>query len=192
MGRRHSRGHRCDRFVSLPPDAPLLTGITGFGEAAISPILLLFGAGLVAGNLLGGRLADRAPVPAMIGSLALLFVVLVVMGPALQGTMTALVAVTLLGAAAFATVPPLQMWVLSKADGAGESLASSFNIAAFNLGNAVGAFAGGLVIDSGPGLGYVTWTAALFPLAALAVALTAVRLDRAAPERQPAQMGYAG
>ncbi|WP_370194123.1 MULTISPECIES: MFS transporter [Aurantimonas] len=172
--------------------APLLTGITGFGEAAISPILLLFGAGLVAGNLLGGRLADKALVPAMIGSLVVLFVVLVVMGPALQGTVTALVAVTLLGAAAFATVPPLQMWVLSKADGAGESLASSFNIAAFNLGNAVGAFAGGLVIDSGPGLGYVTWTAALFPLAALAVALTAVRLDRAAPERQPAQMGYAG
>ena len=102
----------------------------------------------------------------------------------------ALVAVTLLGAAAFATVPPLQMWVLSKADGAGESLASSFNIAAFNLGNAVGAFAGGLVIDSGPGLGYVTWTAALFPLAALAVAAAGLaaavpllRLARTPPAR---------
>ncbi|GGD33910.1 MFS transporter [Aureimonas glaciei] len=161
--------------------APLLTEITGFGEAAISPILLLFGGGLVVGNLLGGRLADRALVPAMIGSLVALALVLLAMGPALHGTWTALVAVTLLGAAAFSTVPPLQMWVLSKAEGAGESLASSFNIAAFNLGNALGALAGGLVIDSGPGLGWVTWTAALFPLAALAVAILAVRLDRQRP-----------
>ena len=161
--------------------APLLTEITGFGEAAISPILLLFGGGLVVGNLLGGRLADRALVPAMIGSLVVLALVLLAMGPALHGSWTALIAVALLGAAAFSTVPPLQMWVLSKAEGAGESLASSFNIAAFNLGNALGALAGGIVIDSGPGLAFVTWTAALFPLAALAVAILAVRLDRQRP-----------
>jgi DHA1 family inner membrane transport protein len=147
-------------------------------EIAASPILLLFGGGLVVGNLLGGRLADRAPVPAMLGSLIALALVLLAMGPALHGTWTALVAVALLGAAAFSTVPPLQMWVLSKAQGAGESLASSFNIAAFNLGNALGALAGGLVIDKGPGLDWVTWTAALFPLAALAVAVLAVWLDR--------------
>ncbi|MEH6721246.1 MAG: MFS transporter [Aurantimonas endophytica] len=159
--------------------APILTQITGFGEAAISPILLLFGGGLVVGNLVGGKLADRALVPALLGSLATLALVLLAMGPALNSAWTALIAVTLLGATAFATVPPLQMWVLSKADGAGESLASSFNIAAFNLGNALGAFAGGLVIDSGPGLGYVTWTAALFPLIALGVAVLAVRLDHA-------------
>ncbi|NDV89150.1 MFS transporter [Aurantimonas aggregata] len=161
--------------------APILTEITGFAVAAISPILLLFGGGLVAGNLIGGRLADRALVPALTGSLAALALVLLAMGPALHNSWTALVAVALLGATAFATVPPLQMWVLSKADGAGESLASSFNIAAFNLGNALGAFAGGLVIDVGPGLGWVTWTAALFPLVALAVAILAVRLDRASP-----------
>ena len=49
--------------------------------------------------------------------------------------------VGLLGAAAFATVAPLQMCVLEKAAGAGQSLASSLNIAAFNLGNALGAWA---------------------------------------------------
>ncbi|MBB4005684.1 MFS transporter [Aurantimonas endophytica] len=170
--------------------APILTQITGFGEAAISPILLLFGGGLVVGNLVGGKLADRALVPALLGSLATLALVLLAMGPALNSAWTALIAVTLLGATAFATVPPLQMWVLSKADGAGESLASSFNIAAFNLGNALGAFAGGLVIDSGPGLGYVTWTAALFPLIALGIAVLAVRLDRASG--RPAEVGYVG
>lgn len=161
--------------------APLLTRIAGFGEAAISPILLLFGGGLVVGNLLGGRLADRNLAPAVIGSLAVLAIVLIATGPALGNPWTAAIAVALLGAAAFATVPPLQMWVLGKVQGAGESLASSFNIAAFNLGNALGAFAGGAVIDHGPGLGWVTLTAALFPLAALAVATLAMRLDTNRP-----------
>ncbi|TJW74734.1 MAG: MFS transporter, partial [Mesorhizobium sp.] len=86
--------------------------------------------------------------------------------------------VGLLAAAAFATVAPLQMWVLEKAEGAGQSLASSFNIAAFNLGNAAGAWLGGMVIAHGPGLGAVTWVAALLPLSALAVAALALRLDR--------------
>ena len=72
---------------------------------------------------------------------------------ALHDQIAAVISVGLLGAAAFATVAPLQMWVLEKADGAGQSLASSFNIAAFNLGNALGAWAGGVVIDLGPGPG---------------------------------------
>jgi DHA1 family inner membrane transport protein len=86
--------------------------------------------------------------------------------------------VGLLGAAAFATVPPLQMWVLDKAQGAGQSLASSFNIAAFNLGNAIGAWLGGIVIDHGPGLGAIPWVAALVPLAGLLLALLNEQLER--------------
>jgi DHA1 family inner membrane transport protein len=90
----------------------------------------------------------------------------------------AVIAIGLFGAAAFATVSPLQMWVLQKAEGAGQGLASSFNIAAFNLGNAIGAWLGGAVIDHGPGLGSVTLVAGLVPIAALAVAMIAIRLDR--------------
>jgi DHA1 family inner membrane transport protein len=78
-------------------------------------------------------------------------------------------------------VAPLQMWVLSKADGAGATLASSFNIAAFNLGNALGAWVGGVVIAREAGLAAVTWTAMALPLAALAVAWFAMRAQRAAP-----------
>ena len=65
------------------------------------------------------------------------------------------------------------MWVLSKAEGAGQSLASSFNIGAFNLGNAIGAWAGGVVIDHGPGLAFVPLIAAAFPVAAVLVAVVA-------------------
>ena len=76
--------------------------------------------------------------------------------------------------------------MLEKASGAGQGLASSFNIAAFNLGNAIGAWLGGFVIDHGPGLGAVTLVAGLVPLAALAVALLALRLDRAEAVGAPA------
>jgi DHA1 family inner membrane transport protein len=158
--------------------APILIRISGFSEAAVSPILLVFGGGLVVGNLLGGRLADRRLIPALLGSLLTLAAVLLLMTFAAHNQIAVLVFVALLGAAAFATVPPLQMWVLEKADGAGQSLASSFNIAAFNLGNAIGAWLGGFVIDHGPGLGAVPWVAALVPLAAAAVAAFAVHTKR--------------
>ena len=160
---------------------PILTQITGFSDAAVSPILLVFGAGMAAGNILGGRIADKRLVPALIGTLATLAAVLILMTPALQAKIPAVIAIGLFGAAAFATVAPLQLRVLEKAGGAGQSLASSLNIAAFNLGNALGAWTGGLVIDFGPGLPALTWVAALITLTGLATALWSVRLDRRRP-----------
>ncbi|ROH85966.1 MFS transporter [Stagnimonas aquatica] len=162
--------------------APLLRQVSGFSEAAVSPILLLFGGGLVVGNLLGGKLADRRLLPTLLGSLLLLALVMGLMSFALHSQWLTVLFVALLGAASFATVPPLQMWVLEKAGGAGQSLASSFNIGAFNLGNALGAWLGGEVIDQGLGLAALPWVGALVPLAALAVALSARALDqRASP-----------
>lgn len=157
--------------------APILTRVSGFSDAAVSPILLAFGIGSVAGNLIGGRLADRRLLPTLLGSLAMLAAVLALTAVAADNQIAMIVVVTLLGVAAFATATPLQMWVLQKADGAGQSLASSFNIAAFNLGNAIGAWLGGAVIDHG-GLASVPWVAALAPLGALAMALYAIRFDR--------------
>jgi len=152
---------------------PMLTRISGFEEAAVSPILLVFGGGLVIGNLIGGKFADYNLFATVIGTLTILALVLVAMTAGLRSAVAAVAFAGLLGAAGFATVAPLQMWVLSKAEGAGESLASSFNIAAFNLGNAIGAWAGGLVIDHGPGLEFVPLVAALFPAAAIIVAVFA-------------------
>ena len=163
--------------------APALTDITGLPASAVSPILLVFGGGLVVGNLVGGRLADRWLVPTVLGTMAALALVLMAMTLALHQPVAAIVSVGLLGAAGFATVAPLQMWVLSKAEGAGQSLASSFNIAAFNLGNAIGAWAGAAVIDHGPGLGTVPLVAALFPLAAIGTALLALRSEKRAIPR---------
>ena len=158
--------------------APMLTRISGFDESAVSPILLVFGGGLVIGNLVGGALADRSVLATVFATLAALALVLALTTLGLRSPVAAIAVTGLLGAAGFATVAPLQMWVLSKAEGAGQGLASSFNIAAFNLGNAIGAWAGGAVIDRGPGLAFVPLVAALFPAAAIAVAALAATVGR--------------
>lgn len=154
---------------------PILTRITGFSVAEVSPILLVFGAGLSIGNIAGGRLADRNLARALPATLAALAIVLVVFAPAMGSKIAAVALVGLLGAAAFATVAPLQLWVLQKAGPAGQTLASSLNIAAFNLGNALGAWAGGITLDHGPGLAALPWVAAGITTLGLLLALWSQR-----------------
>jgi MFS transporter, DHA1 family, inner membrane transport protein len=157
---------------------PILVQVTGFSEAAVSPILLVFGLGLLGGNLLGGRLADRNLVTALIGTLAALLAVLVATHFAIDSKIGAIVAIGLLGAASFATVAPLQLRVLEKAGPAGRNFASSLNIAAFNLGNAIGAWLGGATIDHGFGIGAIPMSAAAITAFGLLTALWSARLDR--------------
>ena len=159
---------------------PILTRLSGFSTAAVSPILLVFGAGLSIGNIAGGRLADRNLGRALTATLAALALVLVVFAPAMSSKVAIVVLIGLLGAAAFATVAPLQLWVLQKAGPAGQTLASSLNIAAFNLGNALGAWAGGVTLDHGPGLVALPWVAAGLTTLGLALALWSQRRANAA------------
>jgi len=166
---------------------PILTRITGFDESAVSPILLVFGGGMVIGNLLGGRLADKRLMATLLGTLVALALVLGAMTLALHNRAAMIAFSALFGIAAFATAAPLQLRVLQKASGG--VLASSFNIAAFNLGNAIGAWLGGAVINHGPGLAAVTSVAALIPVLGVAVALWSLRLDRRETRRrQPATL----
>ncbi|MNK65479.1 Inner membrane transport protein YdhP [compost metagenome] len=169
-------------FVVYTYIQPLLTQVTGLSESAVSPILLVFGGGLAVGNILGGKLADRAPMAAVLGTLVALAVVLGAMQFTIGTPFTAVVFVGLLGVASFATVAPMQLRVLEKASGAGQNLASSLNIAAFNLGNALGAWVGGVTIDHGPGLRALGWVAALLTLVGLAIALWSRALDRRAQQ----------
>jgi len=157
---------------------PILTRITGFSQGAVSPILLVLGAGLAIGNVMGGRLADRGLTRALIGTLAGLAIVLVALAPALSMKIPTVLLMGFLGVAAFATVAPLQLRVLEKAGNAGRNLASSLNIAAFNLGNALGAWAGGVTIDAGLGFAALPLVAAAITLIGLAVALWSAHLDR--------------
>jgi len=165
--------------------APLLTEVTGFGEAAVSPILLVFDGGLVLGNLAGGKLADRFLQPTVIGTLLALAAVLIVLGLVVHSKILTIVMVALLGAAAFSTVAPLQMWVMQKAKGAGESLASSLNIAAFNVGNALGAWLGGTAVGHGLDFTNLPFVAAVIPVIALVVVLIGRILSSPRTENAP-------
>lgn len=164
-------------FAAFTYIAPILTQLAGFPDSAVSPILLLFGVGLVIGNTLGGKFADRRLMPTLIGTLLILALLQAVFTFTAHAQVAAAITVGLLGAAGFATVPPLQMRVLEKASGA-PNLASAFNIAAFNLGNAAGAWVGGITIDHGPGLAALPWVASLMTAAGLVVALFSWRMDR--------------
>lgn len=162
--------------------APLLTQVAGLSDSAVSPILLVFGGGMIIGNILGGKLADRNLGRTLTVTLIALGLSLGLMPLFFTSGWSSVLIVGLTGIAAFATVAPLQMWVMGKAKGAGEVLVSSFNIAAFNLGNALGAWAGGYSIDHGPGLAAVPYVAVVFPVLAVIVAWLAMRGSQDAPE----------
>ncbi|WP_131737663.1 MFS transporter [Actinomadura roseirufa] len=157
--------------------APLLTEITGFGEGAVPVVMTLLGLGMLVGGPLGGRFADRALLPSLFAGLALLTVLAVVLLAAVHDKAAVVVALTVFGIVSAATIPPLQTWVLDKAAGA-QTMASAANVAAFNLGNAVGPALAGLAIGAGLGYTSVLWVAALLGVAGLGAAAAAGALER--------------
>jgi MFS transporter, DHA1 family, inner membrane transport protein len=179
-------------FASFTYIAPMMTEVAGFSSGAVTWLLVLFGAGLFAGNLLGGKAADRKLMPSLYVILAALALVLVAFVFTAHAKVPAAITIALFGAAGFATVPPLQARVMAKAEGA-PALASAANIAAFNLGNAGGAWLGGQAIGAGLGYTAPNWIGAVLAAAGLAVALVSGLLDRRTPasfaagERVPAR-----
>ncbi|MFD9864285.1 MFS transporter [Streptomyces alboflavus] len=165
--------------------AEMVTKVTGFSDGAVTLIMVLFGVGMFVGNLISGRLADRAPNSAMCGSLALLTVVLAVFVLTVHDKTATCVTVFLFGAATFATISPLQMRIMAKADGA-PTLASASNIAAFNLANAAGPLLGGQIIHAGLGYPALNWAGALVTLAGLLLAALGVAVERRAGAVAPA------
>lgn len=158
---------------------PILTRVSGFETSAVPWLLILFGIGLTGGNLLGGRLADRALMPTLYGTIIAATAALVVFTFAAHQQVSAAIMVFVLGAAGFAMVPVLQTRVMDVAEGA-PSLASSVNAAAFNVGIALAAWFGGLAIDGGHGLIAPVWIGVAMGVAALAVAVASGAAERRA------------
>ncbi|MFI5610846.1 MFS transporter [Amycolatopsis sp. NPDC051903] len=176
-------------FASFTYIAPMMTDVAGLPAGAVSWLLVLFGVGLVLGNLLGGKFADRALMPTMYTVLVALAVVLAVFAFTAHAAVPAIVTLFLLGGFGFATVPPLQMRMLASAEAA-PTVASAVNIGAFNLGNALAAWLGGVVIAAGYGYASTNWVGAAMTVVALALAVASGTLDRRAaarPEPVPAR-----
>jgi DHA1 family inner membrane transport protein len=148
--------------------APVLAELTGASDSFVTLALVLIGVGFTLGNGLGGRLADWSLDGATKIFLAALAVIMLALPLLLTSHVGAAIGLLVWGAAAFAIVPPVQMRVMEAASEA-PGLASSINVGAFNLGNAVGAAVGGGVISLG--LGYATVPVAGGLLAAAGLAL---------------------
>ncbi len=131
--------------------APVLAELTHASPGFVAFALVLIGIGFTLGNSIGGRLADWSLDGATKLILAVLALVMALLPLALASHAGAAIGLVVWGAAAFGLVPPLQMRVMQSAAQA-PGLASSVNVGAFNLGNALGAALGGAVI--GQGLGY--------------------------------------
>lgn len=160
-------------FVVFTYLSPLLHEITGFRESAAALILLLYGIAIAIGNLIGGKAANRRPLPALLAMFAVQAVILLVMMAALPHKTAGLIAVFAMGLFAFMNVPGLQLHVVQLAERYAPKavdVASAVNIAAFNGGIALGAWLGGMVTDH-MGLIHTTWTGAI--MVAAAVVLTA-------------------
>lgn len=159
-----------------------LTDVSGFPSSSVPWLLIVFGIGLFIGNFAGGKLASRSIDGTLLVVLAILTVVLAVFALVATSPALTIVALVLMGAFGFATVPVLQTRVMHYADHA-PTLASGANIAAFNLGNALGAWIGGLTIAVGLGYTSPIWAGAGITLAAVvltALAAGAARRGRAA------------
>ncbi|NEA18568.1 MFS transporter [Streptomyces halstedii] len=167
-------------FAAITYISPMMTEVAGYAPGSVTWLLVLFGLGMVGGNLLGGRFADRHLMPLLYVSLGALSLVLALFTLTAHHKVAAAVTVVLIGALGFATVPPLQKRVLDHAAGA-PTLASAVNIGAFNLGNALSAWLGGVVIAAGLGYTAPNWVGAVLAAAALLLALLSGAIERRTP-----------
>ncbi|MEV0781825.1 MFS transporter [Streptomyces sp. NPDC050423] len=164
-------------FAAITYITPMMTEIAGYSASSITWLLVLFGLGMVGGNLLGGKFADRHLMPLLYVSLGALAVVLSLFTLTAHNKIAAAVTIVLIGGLGFATVPPLQKRVLDQAAGA-PTLASAVNIGAFNLGNALSAWLGGVVIAAGLGYTAPNWVGAALAASALGLAIVSGTLER--------------
>ncbi|WP_202594237.1 MFS transporter [Frateuria defendens] len=166
--------------------AYILREVTGFAASAESWVLLLFGGGITVGGLLGGRLADWRLMRAMAGLFAAIALVMLLFAYTSHFQAATLVTLFVWGVVSFAVVPAAQVYVLDQASEA-PNLASTLNQGAFNLGNATGAWLGGLVIGNGLPLTDLPLLGAGVSVLALAVVLYSALLGR-----RVQVAGYAG
>lgn len=152
-------------FVLYTYIAPFLHSITHAGDGLVTLALMMIGVGFSIGAALGGRLADRSMRFALLFMLPVLGGIMLVYPFIAVSSFGAIIGILVWSAASFAIMPALQMRTMQAARQA-PALASSVNIGAFNLGNALGAWLGGVVLSQGLGYGAVSMSGA--PLALIA------------------------
>ena len=170
-------------FVVFNFLAPILQQVSGFSANAVTWVMLIYGVSVAAGNLWGGRLADRmGPIKALQIIFLLLAAVLAVFSFTAHSPVLALITVLFWGAVAFGNVPGLQVYVVQQAERYAPhavDVASGLNIAAFNLGIAGGAWVGGMIVEN-YSLMVTPWVGAIVVLLAFGMTRWSGALDKRA------------
>ncbi|EBR2775710.1 MFS transporter [Salmonella enterica] len=168
-------------FTAFTFLAPMMQDLAGFSLAAVSWILLGYGVSVAIGNIWGGKLADKhGAVPALKFIFAALFVLLMVFQVTASTQYAALATILVMGIFAFGNVPGLQVYVVQKAEQFTPNavdVASGLNIAAFNIGIALGSVIGGQTVAH-YGLAQTPWIGALIVLVAFLLVGVSGRLDK--------------
>ncbi len=155
---------------------PTLVEVSGIPRVFVPFVLMVFGAGMVAGNLVGPRLADRALLPTIGGVLVWNIAVLALFSATAHLTWAAVLFVFLIGTG-FAVVPAFQTRLMDVGREA-QTLAAALNHSAFNIANALGAWLGGVAVSAGYGWASTGWVGALLALAGLGVFGVSLALER--------------
>lgn len=174
-------------FVAFTFLATLLEKITGFSSGAVSGLLLVYGIAIALGNMAGGKLANTNPARVLIRIFVLQAVVLLLFAYAAWYKAPAAITMFLLGGLSFATVPGLQLYIVQLAEKylpGTEDVASALNIAAFNLGIAIGSYVGGVTVDhTSLGLRATPWIGALIVLLGALLTVVSYRNNKPPEER---------
>lgn len=157
---------------------PTLTEVAGLPLGGVPFVLALFGVGMVTGNLVGSRLADKNLMRTIGGLLVWSIMIMVLFVFAAQYIVTAAIATFLLGTIV-AIAPALQIRLMDVA-GEAQTLAAALNHSAFNTANALGAYLGGMAISAGFGWTSTGWVGAMLGVAGMVVFAASIALDRRA------------
>ncbi|WP_259065120.1 MFS transporter [Mucilaginibacter sp. X4EP1] len=168
-------------FVTFTYMATILEQITGFSPGAISLLLLLYGLAVAIGNVIGGKVSNRNPIRSLIVIFALQALILLVFSFTADHQVPAIITLFFMGILAYASVPGLQLYIVqlsSKYLPGTENVSSALNIAAFNVGVAIGATVGGIVVQSRLGLPATPWISSLFVLLGLGLSVWSFQLEK--------------
>lgn len=163
--------------------APLLRDIAGIDPTLVPAVLALFGLGSVIGVAVGGRFADRHPLKTITVGVVAEAILLVLIAQFATSAVAVVLAIGLWGIASFCISPALNIRLFTVAQDA-RTLAAATNVSAFNIGNAVGPWFGGLAISAGLGFTSPSYVGAALAIACVPLLLIGARLDRSAAVRE--------
>lgn len=168
-------------FVTFTYLAPLLEEVTGFSASMTSLLLLVYGIAIAIGNIVGGKVSNKRPSKALMVMFILQAVVLLVLYFTAPFQVAAVATLFFMGILAFSNVPALQLYIVQMAEKYApgtEDVASALNIAAFNVGIAIGAALGGKIVESSLGVGATPWIGSILVFIGFLLTLVSHRRER--------------